>query len=155
MDEPGTALQAEAFTLRHFSYELGIYVAAPPPKVWQALTLDIDHWWNYRLRDRTRCIIEPGVGGRWMQAWDSGGALFGTFTVWDPPHVLVVSGPLAMTKPAHNRLEFELVPADTGTKVWVRHQAYGDFDADTPEIYANGWNELIGQSLYNYVSPAR
>ena len=139
-------------TLRAFDYEVNVYIPAPPARVWAAFTLDIDHWWTYRLRDRTRCKIEPFVGGRWTQEWDSGGALFGHFTVYDPPHLLVVTGPLAMSKPATNVLEFIFEPADTGTKITIHHQAFGDLDPDTEEIYANGWKELIGASLFEWVT---
>ncbi len=139
-------------TLQHFAYEQTIYLPAPPPKVWAAFTLDIDHWWSYRLRDRTRCTIETRVGGRWMQEWDNGGALFGNFTVWDPPKLLCVTGPLAMTRPAHNLLEFQFDAADTGTQVTIRHEAFGTFDPDTGDMYASGWRELIGRSLHSYLS---
>jgi uncharacterized protein YndB with AHSA1/START domain len=152
MTEVPRGLEVPEFVLRHFSYEIGIFLPAPPPKVWAAFTLDLDHWWTYRLRERTRCIIEPGVGGRWVQAWDSGGALFGTFTVWDPPRLLVLDGPLAMTTPAHNRLEFEFAPVESATKLWIRHRAYGDFDVDAEATYVNGWRELIGSSLHEYLS---
>lgn len=137
--------------LRQFTLDLAIHLPAPPPRVWSALTLDIDRWWNYRLRERARCIIEPEVGGRWVQAWDSGGALFGTFTVWDPPHLLVVTGQLAMTGPAHNVLELRLAGAGGGTEVTVRHDAFGRFDADAGAIYEAGWRELLGVSLRRHL----
>ena len=138
--------------MRQFAYEVSFYLPAPPTRVWISLVHDIDRWWSYRLRDRTRVIIEPEVGGRWMQQWDNGGALFGVFTVFDPPHLLCVTGPLAMTRPAQNWLEFSFAEADTGTKLKLRHQAWGDFDADTAEIYESGWQELIGTALYEYVT---
>ena len=147
-----TVQQTAPFELQRFSYEIGIYLPAPPPQAWIAFTRDIDVWWTYRLRDRTRCVIEPVVGGRWMQEWDNGGALFGNFTVWDPPNLICVVGPLAMTRPAHNLLEFQFEPADTGTKLTVRHQSFGDFEAGTDEMYQNGWHELIGQSLHAHLS---
>ncbi len=137
--------------LNQFSYEMSIYLAAPPPKVFGAFVNEIDRWWTYRLRDRTRCTIEPWVGGRWLQEWDNGGALFGTFTVFDPPRLLCISGPLAMSRAAQNLLQFQFDPADTGTNVVVSHQAFGDFDADTADIYRNGWDELIGSSLRDYL----
>jgi uncharacterized protein YndB with AHSA1/START domain len=141
-----------ATAIRHFSYEVAFQLPAPVPRVWTAFTLDIDRWWNYRLRDRTRCIIEPEVGGRWIQAWDSGGALFGTFTVWDPPHLLMVTGALAMTRPAQNVLELQFGEIDGGTEVTVRHRAFGDFDHDAGEMYEAGWRELIGVSLRQHLT---
>jgi len=142
----------DPFELRHFSYETVIFLPAPTNRAWAAFTLDVDRWWTYRLRDRTRCVIEPYVGGRWLQEWDNGGALFGTFTVWDPPQLLCLTGPLAMTRPAHNLLEFHFEPADSGTNLTVRHEAFGGFEAGTDEMYANGWRELIGGSLHSYLS---
>jgi uncharacterized protein YndB with AHSA1/START domain len=132
---------------RRFSYEVSFFLAAPPTKVWIALVHEIDRWWTYRLRDRTRCVIEAQVGGRWMQEWDNGGALFGTFTVFDPPSLLCVTGPMAMTRPAHNWLQFSLAPVEGGTTLTLVHDAVGDFDADTGDIYESGWQELIGTAL--------
>lgn len=137
--------------LNQFSYELSIYLPAPPPKVFGAFVNEIDRWWTYRLRDRTRCTIEPWVGGRWLQEWDNGGALFGNFTVFDPPRLLCLAGPLAMSRAAVNLLQFQFDPADTGTSITISHQAFGDFDPDTAEIYRNGWDELIGSSLRDYL----
>jgi hypothetical protein len=45
----------------------------------------------------------------------------------------------------------EPVAADTGTTITITHQAFGDFDADTETIYRNGWDELIGTSLRDYL----
>jgi uncharacterized protein YndB with AHSA1/START domain len=140
--------------LDRFAYELTFSLTAPPPRVWTSFVNDIDHWWTYRLRDRTRVVIEPEVGGRWMQVWDSGGALFGNFTVFDPPSLLCVTGPLAMTRPAFNWLEFIFEPTATGTKLTLRHQAIGEFDADTASIYENGWGELIGSAFQGYLARA-
>jgi uncharacterized protein YndB with AHSA1/START domain len=142
---------AVGLDLNQFSYELSIYIGAPPPKVFGAFVNEIDRWWTFRLRDRTRCTIEPWVGGRWMQEWDNGGALFGNFTVFDPPRLLCIAGPLAMSRAAQNLLQFEFDPADTGTSVVITHQAFGDFDPDTAEIYRNGWDELIGSALRDFV----
>jgi uncharacterized protein YndB with AHSA1/START domain len=154
MTVSGRATGFATANIRQFSRELTLYLPAPPHRVWSAFTIDIDRWWNYRLRDRTRCLIEPEVGGRWIQSWDNGGALFGTFTVWDPPHLLVATGPLAMTRAAHNVLELQFREADGGeaTEMTVRHHAFGDFDEDTGEIYEAGWRELFGVSLREHLA---
>ena len=153
MTDAAPAMPPTGFHLEHFAYETAIFLPVTPNKAWAAFTLDIDRWWTYRLRDRTRCVIEPYVGGRWLQEWDNGGALFGNFTVWDPPQLLCLTGPLAMTRPAHNLLEFHFEGTqEGGTNLTVRHEAFGAFEAGTDEMYANGWRELIGSSLHSYLS---
>lgn len=138
--------------IERFAYEVSIFLPVPAPRAFSAFVNDLDRWWTFRLRDRTRCIIEPHVGGRWMQEWDNGGALFGNFTVFDPPKMLVITGPLAMTQPAYNRVEFRFEPVEGGTKLWVLHQAFGEFEPDTADMYTDGWEELLGGSLFNYVT---
>lgn len=152
MTDLPTELAAGDFPgFRRFAYAVDFFLPAPPTRVWIALVHEIDRWWTYRLRDRTRVVIEPEVGGRWIQEWDNGGALFGTFTVFDPPRLLCITGPMAMTRPAHNWLQFSLEPVADGTKLTLQHDAVGDFDADTGDIYESGWQELIGSALHAYV----
>jgi uncharacterized protein YndB with AHSA1/START domain len=133
--------------LRSFSLEVPFFLPAPPTHVWQALVDDVDRWWTYRLRERTRIVLEGRVGGQWRQEWDNGGALFGTIVVFDPPRLLSVTGALAMTEPAENRVDVELEAVHGGTRVVVRHAAFGLFDEGAGAIYESGWRELIGSAL--------
>jgi uncharacterized protein YndB with AHSA1/START domain len=148
MGDDGLPAAHPASTLRQFSYRIEVELPAPPHQVWAAFTLEIDRWWNYRLRARTRCRIDPTVGGLWIQEWDNGGAVFGTFTVWDPPHLLVLTGSMAMTRPAHNVLEVHFAPAPgDATTLAVEHHSFGAFAAGTGAMYEAGWRELVGESL--------
>jgi uncharacterized protein YndB with AHSA1/START domain len=134
-----------AFTLR-------VFLPAPPPIVFGAFQGHVDRWWGYRLRERARVVVEPRVGGRFAQEWDNGGALFGHFTVWDPPQLIVLTGPLAMTRPVLNTVELHFADVPDGTQLEITHRAVGDLEADAREMYASGWQELFGSDLHRFVS---
>ena len=132
--------------------EIAFFLPVPQQKAYTLFLNDVDHWWTYRVRDRARCELEPVVGGRWMQSWDGGGALFAIFTVVDPPQLVRISGPLAMTKPAVNVVDFVFEPLPDGTRLTVLHRAFGDLEPGSEEMYESGWKELIGESFHAYVS---
>lgn len=131
-----------------------VFLPVPPPRAFAAFANDIDSWWGYRLRDRARCTIEARVGGRFTQEWDNGGMLFGEFTVWDPPSLIVLRGPLTMTRPVLNTVEFLFEPAPDGTHLSVTHRAVGDLEAGDRDLYESGWRELLGDGLFRYVTRA-
>lgn len=138
--------------LSTIAVDVTVFLPVPPVRAFTSFLNDVDHWWTYRVRDRARCILEPEIGGRWMQTWDNGGSLFGIITVIDPPQMIRVQGPLAMTGAAMNVVDFIFEEAPDGTHLIVQHRGFGDIEEGSAEMYESGWHELLGESFHAWLS---
>lgn len=152
VSDPILAAVTGGLDLRSFAVDVSVFLPVHPRRCFVAFTTEIDRWWTYRIRDGARSVIEPQAGGRWLQAWENGELLFGTFTLWDPPQRVRVAGPLAMDGFAHNVVDFSFAEADGGTRVNVAHRAIGDFDPSAAELYRTGWHELLDGPLRDHLA---
>jgi hypothetical protein len=120
--------------------------------VWRALTLDINLWWTERVHDEAKTSVEPVPGGSWLQSWSNGGALLGTVTHAQAPVLLRVSGPLAMSTPVFNTVEFVLEPTDEpGTNLHLTHHAFGMLGPDDQAAYEEVWRALLDGALRQHL----
>lgn len=60
-----------------------------------------------------------------------------------PPTLLEISGPLFMSYPASNHIQFRLTPVDGGTKLEFTHRAIGLIDPAHREGVNSGWNSML------------
>ena len=67
--------------------EAEVEISAEPARVFEALTTGLDNWWKLRIRDESRVVCEPRVGGTIYESWGEGqGLVYGSFAAFDPPH---------------------------------------------------------------------
>jgi uncharacterized protein YndB with AHSA1/START domain len=60
------------------SYEIDIVIAAPPARVWQAITAETSAWWPkefHTSEGAKRFVIEPVLGGRVYEDFGEGDGL--------------------------------------------------------------------------------
>lgn len=70
--------------------------------------------------------LEPWPGGRWYRDLDQDtGHLWGHVQVIKPPALLEICGPLFMSYPAVNHVQFRLEPSEAGTQLTLTHQMFG------------------------------
>jgi DNA-binding transcriptional ArsR family regulator len=82
-------------TTRTVRIETELRFAAPPAKVFAAITGDTLAWFPHSYgEDRTlRVVMEPRVGGAHYEDWGDGrGHLYGQVTEWDPPRRVATRG---------------------------------------------------------------
>ena len=75
--------------------------------------------------------LEPWPGGRWYR--DLGGNtghFWGHVQVIKPPKLLEISGPMFISYPATNHVQYRLTPDGDGTRLKVTHRAFGYMPAD-------------------------
>jgi len=142
--------------LKTVNLRLEVSVAAPPKRVFAALTEHIGHWWGAPyLRDKDRATdfrLEARPGGRMVEVWGADeGAVWAEVTRIRPPEVLELTGRVGMTGPAYSVVTFELAAKGKGTRVTLTHQGVGDFDEETASGYEAGWNDLLSNRLKAYV----
>lgn len=89
-------------------------------------------------------ILEEWAGGRWFRDRGEGVQhLWGHVQVLKPPVLIELSGPMFMSYPAINHLEFKLDQIAGGTKLTLRHRAIGMIDPEHRENIGTGWGHLL------------
>jgi uncharacterized protein YndB with AHSA1/START domain len=70
--------------------------------------------------------IEPWPGGRWYRdLGDNTGHLWGHVQVIKPPRLLEITGPMPMSYPAVNHIQYRLTAEGDGTRLQLTHKAMG------------------------------
>lgn len=89
-------------------------------------------------------ILEQWPGGRWFRDRGNGiGHLWAHVQVINPPTLIELSGPMFMSYPALNHVEVRLDPIAGGTKVTLRHRAFGFLETSHREGVGLGWRHLL------------
>ncbi len=91
-------------------------------------------------------VIEPWPGGRWFRdLGDNSGHLWGHVQVIKPPKLLELSGPLFMSFPAVNHVQYRFTATGEGTRLEFTHKALGPIPGDVRENVGHGWEYKLKQ----------
>jgi uncharacterized protein YndB with AHSA1/START domain len=84
--------------------------------------------------------IEPWPGGRWYRdLGNNSGHLWGHVQVIKPPTLLELCGPMFMSYPATNFVQYRLVAEGDRTRLKLTHRALGLIIAEHMEGVSEGW----------------
>lgn len=87
--------------------------------------------------------IEPWPGGRWYRdLGDHAGHLWGHVQAIKRPTLLEVSGPLFMSYPVANNVQYRLSEKDGGTLITFVHSALGLIVDDHRKGVSTGWSYI-------------
>lgn len=101
-------------------------------------------------------ILEEWAGGRWFRDRGEGiQHLWGHLQVIKPPVLIELSGPMFMSYPALNHLEFKLDQIAGGIKVTLRHRAIGMIDPEHRENISTGWQHLMDLIKSDFTEEAK
>lgn len=90
--------------------------------------------------------LEARPGGRWYRDLGSeNGHFWGTVQAIKRPTLLEISGPLFMSYPVINNVQYRLSEADGGTLIAFRHTALGFIPEDEKQGMTKGWNHIIAR----------
>jgi uncharacterized protein YndB with AHSA1/START domain len=140
-----------------------IFIAAPPARVFQAVTdpTQIPRWWghhdHYRIEE---CEADLRVGGKWLIRGVKGdGKAFhceGEYLEIDPPRLLVQTWTCTSMGAVKTVLRWQLEAqtvhglypsgphrAGTGTLVRIRHEGFAGYPAAAADHY-QGWQRVLG-----------
>jgi hypothetical protein len=85
-------------------------------------------------------VIEPWPGGRWYRdLGDNAGHFWGHVQVIKPPTLLEICGPLMMSYPAFNHLQYLLKAEGSVTRLAFLHRAMGSIPPDHRDGFPEGW----------------
>ena len=83
--------------------------------------------------------LEPWPGGRWFRdLGDDNGHFWGHVQAIKRPTLLEICGPLIMSYPISNNLQYRLSEVGGGTLIKFHHKAFGLFREDDRNV-AQGW----------------
>jgi uncharacterized protein YndB with AHSA1/START domain len=84
--------------------------------------------------------FEPWPGGRWYRdLGNNSGHLWGHVQVIKPPTLLEIWGPLMMSYPAVNHLQYRLKPEGNSTRLTILHRAMGLILPEHRDGMPEGW----------------
>jgi uncharacterized protein YndB with AHSA1/START domain len=87
-------------------------------------------------------VIEPWPGGRWFRdLGNNAGHLWGHVQVIKPPALLELCGPMFMSYPAINHVQYRLTSEGDGTRLKITHRALGQISPEVQEGAGQGWDQ--------------
>lgn len=88
--------------------------------------------------------LERKPGGRWFRdLGDGNGHLWGFVQVIKPPTLLEIYGPLFMSYPVAGHLALRLTEVAGGTRLSLRHRAFGLIDEAHRKGAVAGWQHYL------------
>jgi len=88
-------------------------------------------------------VLEPWPGGRWYRdLGGNNGLLWGHVQAIKKPTLLEICGPLFMSYPVANNIQYRLKETEDGTLIMFRHSAFGMIPDDQRQGLSEGWNHL-------------
>lgn len=89
-------------------------------------------------------VLEARPGGRWFRELeDDAGHLWGFVQVIKPPTLLEITGPMFMSYPVSGHVQFRLEATETGTRLSLRHRAFGLIEEEHTQGATAGWSSLL------------
>jgi uncharacterized protein YndB with AHSA1/START domain len=90
--------------------------------------------------------IEPWPGGRWYRdLGNNSGHLWGHVQVIKPPTLLEICGPMPMSYPAINHVQYRLKAEGAGTRLSVLHRAMGLILPEHRDGMPAGWEHGVNR----------
>lgn len=90
--------------------------------------------------------LEPWPGGRWFRdLGNNAGHFWGTVQVIKPPTLLEIWGPMMMSYPAVNHLQYRFTAEGNKTRLSFLHRGMGLILTDHREGMPKGWEVWIGR----------
>ncbi len=89
-------------------------------------------------------VIEQWPGGRWYRdLGDNAGHLWGHVQVIKPPTLLELTGPMFMSFPSINHVQYRLTAEGDDTRLNFSHQAMGPIPEHIREGVGQGWGHKL------------
>lgn len=156
--ERGNEAMEQQLKKDSFEIEMEVIIDAPREQVFKALTSDINMWWAYRLGEgrASQLHFEPRFGGRFYEDWGNGeGAVWGTVYYLKDSEEIRLNGPLGMKGAVNSDYSYILEEKGTSTVLKLSHHATGLLLPEWEEMHRQGWQELLGKFLKEYVETGK
>ncbi len=128
-------------TVRTLLIERAVHVAAPLEVTFAAVLAEVGP--ESQMPDGTAFpfVLEAWPGGRWYRDLGRGaGHFWGHVQVIKPPTLLEICGPMFMSYPAMNFIQYRLAEAGGGTSLKITHRAMGLIPTEHAQGVQSGWD---------------
>jgi uncharacterized protein YndB with AHSA1/START domain len=132
--------------LETFEIQKSVDIAAPIEIAFAAMLEEIGP--ESQMMDGTPMPfkLEAWPGGRWYRdLGNNSGHLWGHVQVIKPPGLLEISGPMMMSYPAMNHLQYRLTAEGHGTRLTFVHRGVGLISEQHREGMPVGWGHWLGK----------
>ena len=120
-----------------------IHVRASPAKTFAALLEQMGPLNAAPDGTPMKMKLEAWPGGRWFRdLGDNNGHYWGAVQAIKHPTLLEITGPLFMSHPVANNVQYRLKEVDGGTLMTFRHSAFGVIPDDQRQGLTQGWDHL-------------
>lgn len=138
ISDPETSAKLE------FKVELERRVKAPIERVFQLLLEELGPRATTPDSNPLSMKLEPFPGGRWYRdLGDGNGHHWAHVQAIRSPDLLELTGPLFMSLPVCNNVQYRLSEADGTTTLRLVHSAFGPVPDDTREGMSKGWEAQL------------
>ena len=138
-------LNAAGDAVQTLRVEKDLFIAATPDIVWESILEEVGPAMRPEPGKPPMAMkLEAWPGGRWFRdLGEKTGHLWGHVQVIKPPTLLEICGPLFMSYPATNHLQYRLAAERDGTRFKFTHRSLGIFDAEHVKGVEMGWGEIV------------
>jgi len=141
MSTPAIAVALEDLTL-NITQE--VHVKAPIEVTFAALLEQLGSGMDTPEGTPMHAKLEPWPGGRWYRDFgDGNGHFWANVQAIKKPTLLEFCGPLFMSYPVSNNIQYRLREEPGGTLITFHHKAMGLIDAQHREGVVKGWTHVI------------
>jgi uncharacterized protein YndB with AHSA1/START domain len=127
--------------IQTFEFSKSVEIAAPIEITWEATLLELGPEGQMPDGKPFPFKFEPWPGGRWYRdLGDNAGHLWGHVQVIKPPKLLEILGPMPVSFPATNHVQYRLTPeGEDVTRLKLTHRAFGYMPKDFLAGMDEGW----------------
>lgn len=127
-------------SVQTFNIVKDVSIAAPIEVAFESLLAELGPEGQMPDGKAYAFTLEAWPGGRWFRdLGNNTGHLWGHVQVIKPPTLLEIRGPMFMSYPAINFLQYRLAAEGTGTRLTLTHRAMGLIPDDHREDMKKGW----------------
>lgn len=131
-------------TVESFIITRSIDIKAPAAAAFEALLDELGKEGQMPGGQPFPMVIEPWPGGRWFRDRGEAGGhkfghLWGHVQVIKAPTLIEISGPLMMSYPATNHIQYRLTENNKTTTLTLTHRAFGLIPQEHMDGMPEGW----------------
>ena len=125
-----------------FRIELERRIEAPIEDVWEAMLIEVGPEFGGEEGASMHLKVEPFPGGRWYRDLGDGiGHFWGHVQAIKPPTLFELTGPLFMSLPVSNNVQYRLSHENGVTTLRFVHTAFGPLPDDMRDGMPEGWTD--------------